>query len=442
MPELRPKIAPGRFPFLPMKDRKTFVGFGFGPIQSGLFLYEAYASGNFSRFVVAEIDRDLVRSVRRAGGRYTVNVARRDRIDATPLEGIELYDPSEPADREVLLEAVARSDEMATSLPSVRFYDAGGPAGVAALIAEGLARRTAPLPTVLYAAENHNHAAELLRKDVLKHAPPAALEGVEFLNTVIGKMSGVIAGPEAIARLHLATLTPDLGRAVLVEEFNRILISRVALPAYRRGIEVFIEKDNLLPFEEAKLYGHNAIHAMIAYLAEHQGHQTIAEAGRDEWIMGRAREAFIVESGGALLRRHGRLNDPLFTEAGYREYADDLLARMVNPNLNDLVSRVGRDHVRKLAYDDRLFGTMRLALQYGIEPRNLALGAAAGVLSMIRRQDELKSPAANLLARAGDLSGDSLRSLLLSLWGEKPDEHAGRLIDLTWNAIRDLREEK
>ena len=32
----------------------TFVGFGFGAIQAGLFLYEAYRSGNFGRLVVAE----------------------------------------------------------------------------------------------------------------------------------------------------------------------------------------------------------------------------------------------------------------------------------------------------------------------------------------------------------------------------------------------------
>ena len=33
--------------------QKTFVGFGFGPIQSGLFLLEAFRSGNFDRYVVA-----------------------------------------------------------------------------------------------------------------------------------------------------------------------------------------------------------------------------------------------------------------------------------------------------------------------------------------------------------------------------------------------------
>ena len=41
-----------------MKSRrdKLYTGFGFGPIQSALFLYEAYQTGNFSRFAVVDVD--------------------------------------------------------------------------------------------------------------------------------------------------------------------------------------------------------------------------------------------------------------------------------------------------------------------------------------------------------------------------------------------------
>ena len=41
-----------------------FTGFGFGPIQSGLFVKEAFQSGNFARIAIAEIDRELVEAVR------------------------------------------------------------------------------------------------------------------------------------------------------------------------------------------------------------------------------------------------------------------------------------------------------------------------------------------------------------------------------------------
>jgi mannitol-1-phosphate 5-dehydrogenase len=423
---------------------KSFAGFGFGPIQSALFLYEAYRSGNFQSYTAAEVDQELVEAVRANGGSYTVNIARPERIDRFTVEGVQLFNPRDPEGRRRIVAAVAGSDEMCTALPSVAAYPAGGSSSVADLLAEGLAARPRPLPTILYTAENHNRAAELLEEHLRTRS--AALGGVQILNTVIGKMSGVITEPSAIARLGLATLTPSLPRAVLVEEFNRILISSVRLPGYRRGIEVFIEKDDLLPFEEAKLYGHNAIHALIAYLADLKGMGTIAEAGKDPWIMGVARRAFIEESGVALIHRHARLGDRLFSAEGYAEYADDLLRRMVNPNLNSLVERVGRDPARKLAIDDRLYGTMTLALEAGIEPRHLALGAAAGLLFLLRRAGS--GGAAPLLPAdlsgpdaAGSLSAPALASLLASVWGEggRVSPYAGRLRELTWRALEELR---
>jgi mannitol-1-phosphate 5-dehydrogenase len=420
------------------RGSKTFVGFGFGPIQSGLLLFEAYASGNFSRFVVSEVDRATVSALARSGGRCRVNVAGKQTVENRELEGIEVYDPLDPTGREALAKAVAESDEMATALPSVAFYD-GGPEAPARIIADGLTCRRRVMPTIVYAAENHNKAAEILRGAVARHAPAGKLEGFETLNTVIGKMSGVITEPEVIAGLRLKTLTDDVPCAVLVEEFNRILVSRIGLSGYKRGIEVFAEKDDLLPFEEAKLYGHNAIHALIAYLADLRGIETIARAGRDAGIMRIARAAFIDESGGALVRRRGTLGDALFTPEGYRQYAEDLLDRMTRPTLNDTVARVGRDHMRKLGYDDRLFGTMRLALEHGIEPVNLALGAAAGLCSLIKRREEYADLPAAFPEDPDALTRDTLAEALVAIWRSQTDRFATQVIDLTWDALAVLK---
>lgn len=403
-----------------MNNKKTFVGFGFGPIQSGLFLFEAWQSKNFSRYVVAEVDQKLVDAVRNNKGRYSINVARKDGIDKFTLEGIEIYNPRDNEDRRKLIEAVGESDEIATALPSVKIYDAGGDAGVTSILRQGITNKQ----TIIYAAENNNHAAEILSEHLGKTA------SVEILNTVIGKMSGVITDEETIRAKNLITVTPDISRAILVEEFNRILISEIHLPEYHRGIEVFEEKPDLLPFEEAKLYGHNAVHALIGYLADMKGIETIAQAGEDKEIMKIARKAFIDESGSALIKRHSDLGDRLFTPDGYAEFADDLLERMVNPNLNDLVSRVGRDHARKLGYHDRLFGTMHIALENGIEPRNLAMGAAAGVLSMLKRKTQ-----------AGISTKENLRNFLLKLWSNDIDNYADAMINLTWEEFVKINDE-
>jgi mannitol-1-phosphate/altronate dehydrogenase len=69
--------------------------------------------------------------------------------------------------------------------------------------------------------------------------------------------------------------------------------------------------------------------------------------------------------------------DDLFTPVGYRAYAEDLLERMLSPYLLDTVQRIIRDPRRKLGWNDRLVGTVRLALQQGIVPWRYATGAAA-----------------------------------------------------------------
>ncbi len=417
---------------------KTYVGFGFGPIQSGLFLYEAKISGNFSRFVVGEIDQSLVDAVAGNGGKYTVNIARPDRIDPFVVEGVELLNPAVDADRKQLIEAIALSDEIATCLPSVRFYDTGD-ASVAKTLAAGFSARDVARPTVIYASENHNHAAELLAEAIGPQLPEPIRRTVQPLNTVIGKMSGVIDDPATIETLGLVPMAPGIAKAILIEEFNRILVSRVELDGYRRGIEVFEEKSDLLPFEEAKLYGHNAIHALIGYLADVRGLTTVAQAAGHGDIMATARRAFLDESGAALIARHRQLGDPLFTPAGYEAYAKDLLGRMVNPNLNDLVQRVGRDPVRKLGWDDRLYGTMRLALQYDVEPENLAMGAAAGVIFAIRHRNEMTAAATSLPGSLGELDDRALASLLGEIWGSQDAAVASKLVDLTAEAMERIR---
>jgi len=347
-------------------SRRTFVGFGFGAIQSGLFLHEAFESGNFDRLVVAEVVPDVVEAVRANDG-FTVNVASADGIEQHRFQGLEIYNPTVSKDWKKLVDALAEADEIATALPSVDFYDRGE-ASVAKLLREGLADKQNN--AVIYTGENHNHAAETLEELVGAH------DNVQFLNTVIGKMSGIVTDPQQIADDQLEPMTPGSTRTFLVEQFNRILISEITLPGFERGIEVFEEKADLLPFEEAKLYGHNATHALLGYLASEQGFQFMSDVPDELSTLAHA--AFLKESGAALIRKHAGV-DPLFTEEGFKEYADDLMERMLNPWLRDQVARVIRDPERKLSWNDRLIGTVRLCLSQGIDPTRFAQGVRAAL---------------------------------------------------------------
>jgi mannitol-1-phosphate 5-dehydrogenase len=381
---------------------RTFVGIGFGPIQSGLFLLEAFASGNFERLVVAEVSPQIVRAVSKNQGRIRVNVAMKDGIATHEVAGIEIYNPLDAGDAARLVDAIAAADEIATALPSVEFFHRGDPSP-AELLVRGIRCKLADnsLPrSVVYTAENHNHAAEILR-DIVTEAigevdRPDFSERVDFVNTVIGKMSGVVADEMQIARDGLVPIVDGRDHAILVEQFNAILIDQIDLPDFRRGIDVFQEKLNLLPFEEAKLYGHNAAHAMLGYLANREQIEFIHEAGAE--LLELVRRAFLDESGGALCRRHTGI-DPLFTQDGWAAYVGDLMDRMTNPYLRDRVDRVIRDPRRKLAWSDRLIGTMRMAIEHDIEPRGFAMGAAAAI-ELLR----------------GDQPQEDMPSLLTDLW--------------------------
>lgn len=362
--------------------QRTFTGFGFGAIQGGLFLQEAWRSGSFPRLVVAEVVPSVVDAVRSNGGYYALNVATPSGVKAHRVGPVEILNPLDEQDRVALIAAVAESGEVATALPSVKFYGMGGLGDVQEILAAGLRMKISDpsLPgAVIYTAENNNHAAEILA-EALEKRLGTGLDAArtQVLNTVIGKMSGVVGDAAQIAEQGLSPIVPGMSKAFLVEEFNRILISRIMLPGFRRGITVFEEKDDLLPFEEAKLYGHNATHALLGYLLRSTGGVFISDASDDPQLMQVAREAFLLESGAALCKKYGGF-DPLFTTDGYRAYVDDLMVRMVNPHLRDQVERITRDTRRKLGWNDRLIGTMRLALSQGIKPERYAKGAAAAL---------------------------------------------------------------
>ena len=74
----------------------TFVGFGFGAIQAGLFLYEAFESGHFRRLVVAEVVPSVVEQTRDGNGTYSVNIAHADRIETVQVGPLEILDPNQP----------------------------------------------------------------------------------------------------------------------------------------------------------------------------------------------------------------------------------------------------------------------------------------------------------------------------------------------------------
>lgn len=346
----------------------TFVGIGLGPIQTGIFLAGA-AKGGFDRIVIAEVNEKLKAAVN-ACHSVTVNIAADDRVYTEVYPNVEVYNPNDPADQEKLIQAAAEASELATALPSVKFY-----AYCAPWLKAGFALQ--PERTrFFYTAENNNHAAEELEK-----AMGVKFPNTYYLNTVIGKMSGVV--PASPDRPGLA---PDAENGHLVEEFSTIYISSCPGIENRKVQSLFV-KDDLFPFEDAKLYGHNATHYLLATLGKAKGCTTMDELRAYPELIELARKAFFEESGSALIKKYADLNDELFTDAGFKAYVDGLLVRMTNPFLKDAIDRITRDPERKLSWDDRAIGTMRLIMSQGITPASFAVGAKAAIAEWAAGKD-------------------------------------------------------
>ena len=340
---------------------KVFVGVGLGPIQTGIFMSGA-CRGKFDRIVIAEVDDKLRNAINSNGGIVTINTAFADCIKEEVISNVEVYNPNEEAGRAKLVEAAAEACELATALPSVKFF-----AYCAPWMREGFRRQPDRLRFV-YTAENNNRAAEELEEAIGEKFP-----NTYYLNTVVGKMSGVV--PEAdCAERKVTKLAPQADRAHLVEAFNRIYISSCPMIEQRQVQNLYVKND-LLPFEEAKLYGHNAIHFLLGTLGKTAGCEYMSDLTSHPELVALAREAFIRESGAALCKKYAGL-DELFTAEGFQAYAEDLLVRMRNAFLQDAIARITRDLPRKLSWEDRVVGTMRLILSQGEKPMVFAKGAA------------------------------------------------------------------
>jgi mannitol-1-phosphate 5-dehydrogenase len=87
------------------------------------------------------------------------------------------------------------------------------------------------------------------------------------------------------------------------------------------------------------------------------------------------------------------------------QHITDLLHRFTNAALLDTCARVGGDPARKLSPDDRLIGSLRLALEQGVTPAYIAVGAAAGVYRYIRESENMEQGMAQAQLVLSTVSG-------------------------------------
>ncbi len=165
---------------------------------------------------------------------------------------------------------------------------------------------------------------------------------------------------------------------------------------------------NMVPFEpfdfyiKRKLYVHNMGHAICAYLGDLLSLEFIWQSIDVADVRIIVQNAML-ESAMALSQKYGASLMDL------QMHITDLLGRFTNAALGDTCQRVGGDPARKLSPEDRLIGSARLAIEQGITPAYIAVGAAAGVYRYILESEELSQgmeDAAKVLANVSKLEAD------------------------------------
>jgi mannitol-1-phosphate 5-dehydrogenase len=357
--------------------------------------------------IVAELSR---------AGRYRVRLTDGRHSREVEVSGVRALDVSKV---EAVSAAIAEADLVAVSV---------GPrnlAGVAPLLAAGLLRRSTPVNVI--ALENCADPGGCLRDAVFEQAPSLRGAGHGF--------SGALVSRIVTRRMG----NPERGEPLvfLGDPPTSFVVHGPSLCAPLPKIEGMQAVTDYGAWLMKKLYTFSAGHASAAYLGALKGYHYVHSAIRDPEI--RAAVLAAMEEGQrGLLQRYGP------ELAGGRAELEEIVARFENAELDDPVSRVGRDPLRKLGPEDRLLGAAKLAAEAGVQPRRLALVAAAAMCFLCSENASAApgAPDATVRSMAGLDPGLGLGREVLEAFdklaeGREKDNVLLSLKELVWSWTRD-----
>ena len=302
-------------------------------------------------------------------------------------------------DTPAVAKAIARCDIMATAVGAriLKFIVPNIVAGLRQRWAEG----GKPLNIII--CENLNDANKIIEgmiKEQLTDAEKAKFdETVGLVEASIGRMVPV----------QTEEMKDGEPLRVCVESYGFLPVDGAAFKGEIPQIEGMVPFEPFDFFIKRKLFIHNMGHATTAYLGGLLGDEFVWQSIGNPAIRLIAQNA-MTESAMALSRHY---NVPL---EGILLHITDLLGRFANVALGDTCARVGGDPARKLSPADRMIGSSLLALQEGITPAYIAVGAAAGIKRYLDEAGEAQSLAAaeKVLAEVSQLSADApLAKLIL-----------------------------
>ena len=301
-------------------------------------------------------------------------------------------------DTPAVAQAIARCDIMATAVGAriLKFIVPNIVAGLRQRWAEG----GKPLNIII--CENLNDANKIIEGMIIEQLTDA--EKAKFDETV-GLVEASIGRMVPVQTDEMKDGEP---LRVCVESYGFLPVDKAAFKGEIPQIEGMVPFEPFDFFIKRKLFIHNMGHATTAYLGGLLGDEFVWQSIGNPAIRLIAQNA-MTESAMALSRHY---NVPL---EGILLHITDLLGRFANVALGDTCARVGGDPARKLSPADRMIGSSLLALQEGITPAYIAVGAAAGIKRYLDEAGEAQSLAAaeKVLSEVSQLSADAPLKLIL-----------------------------
>ena len=305
-------------------------------------------------------------------------------------------------DAEAVATAIAECDIMATAVGVrvLKFIVPNIVAGLRKRWAEGRGELNIIICENLM---NANHVLEGMLKELLTQEECALFDrSVGLVEASIGRMVPV----------QTEEMKDGHPLRVCVEKYGYLPVDK---DAFKGEIPEIADLVPYSPFDfylKRKLYIHNMGHATCAYLGDLLGLTYIYESIdlADVYIL--VKNAML-ESAQALAAQYDAPLKPLM------DHIDDLLGRFTNAALGDTCQRVGGDPARKLSPEDRLIGSAKLAMQQGILPCHIAVGAAAGVRRYLAEngREQMVENATEVLQTVSELDAkDELAQMILFMY--------------------------
>jgi len=352
-----------------MSSKPRAIHFGAGSIGRGFIAPLLSKSGY--HVVFADVDKGLIDAInhRRAYDVHILDTTAKQNGKKMVEEVLHVNGVLSTTD-DILKEIQHPDLKLITTAVGVHILDK-----IAPTIAKGLeARRVAGGGTInVIACENTIGATAQLAEKIHTHldAEDAAYvsQHVGFANCSVDRIV-----PPFDRREHQSESALDVG----VEKFFEWVVDGAALKGVDPGaldipVDGMTLTDNLVAYNERKLFTLNAGHAIAAYLGYLKGLRTIDASISDSEVIAVVRGALHGETGAALCRKHS------FDEKAHDAYIDKIITRFENAAVKDDVARVGRQPLRKLGRGDRLLGPARMCIEYGIGVPHLAIGIAAAL---------------------------------------------------------------